>query len=74
MFRIMKDFVLNLLIQIITYSFSLRFGLSVFNFNPKYITVGPHQDRAPVTNATQVNPAVDNINVGLKDKKNGHFN
>lgn len=41
----------------------------MFNFNPKYITVGPHQDRAPVTNATQVNPAVDNINVGLKDKK-----
>lgn len=29
---------------------------------------GPHQAKAPVTNATQVKPSVDNMNDGFLDK------
>lgn len=37
------------------------------NLKPNCRYVGAHHASAPVTNATQVNPAVDSIKLGLKN-------
>lgn len=36
------------------------------NINPFSMKFGPHHAKAPVTKATQVNPAVDNMKLQLK--------
>lgn len=48
-----------------TYSSNSTPSLPGCNFNPRCMNFGPHQAKAPVTKATQVNPRVDNINDGF---------
>lgn len=45
-----------------TYSLSLMFSLPGCILSPRCMNFGPNQARAPATNATQVNPAVDSMN------------
>lgn len=48
-----------------TYSLRVTFSLPGCIRRPASIKVGPHQAKAPVTNATHVKPAVDNMNDGF---------
>lgn len=52
----------------ITYSSKLTLFVSRCTFKPYNMNFGPHQAKAPVTNATQVKPSVDNMNDGFLDK------
>lgn len=48
-----------------THSSLLMFCFPFCNTKPAYMNFGPHQAKAPVTNATQVKPSVENMNDGF---------
>lgn len=50
-----------------TYSFSVIFSFPGCILRPSNMNDGPHQAKAPVTNATHVKPNVDNMKDGFFD-------
>lgn len=48
-----------------TYVSLLTEAFSGWSCRPAYINNGPHQAKAPVTNATHVKPNVDSMNDGF---------